>query len=224
MIIAIDGPAASGKSTTAKMVAGKLDYLYLDTGAMYRTVTYHFLREKVNIENPGEIAKSISNLNLSIGNENNTTKIFLGGEDITALIRTTEVTNHVSKVSALRVVREEMVSLQRNLMYGQNAVVEGRDIGSVVFPDAKFKFYITADVKTRAERRYHDLKKIDEELSVEEIVKDLKRRDQYDSSRDHSPLAKAEDAIEIDTTKLTVDEQVRIICNHINNNLKKERQ
>ena len=223
MIIAIDGPAASGKSTTAKMVAEKLNYLYLDTGAMYRTVTYHFIREKVNIENPSEIAKSISNLNLSIINEGNTTKIFLGGEDITALIRTTEVTSHVSKVSALPEVREELVSLQRNLMRGQNAVVEGRDIGSVVFPDAKFKFYITADVKTRARRRYHDLKKINEELSVEEIVKDLKRRDQYDSSRDHSPLAKAEDAIEIDTTKLTIDEQVELICNHINNNLKKER-
>ena len=223
MIIAIDGPAASGKSTTAKMVAEKLNYLYLDTGAMYRTVTYHFIREKVNIENPSEIAKSISNLNLSIINEGNTTKIFLGGEDITALIRTTEVTSHVSKVSALPEVREELVSLQRNLMRGQNAVVEGRDIGSVVFPDAKFKFYITADVKTRARRRYHDLKKINEELSVEEIVKDLKRRDQYDSSRDHSPLAKAEDAIEIDTTKLTIDEQVELICSHINNNLKKER-
>jgi len=223
MIIAIDGPAASGKSTTAKMVAEKLNYLYLDTGAMYRTVTYHFIREKVNIENPSEIAKSISNLNLSIINDGNTTKIFLGGEDITALIRTIEVTSYVSKVSALPEVREELVSLQRNLMRGQNAVVEGRDIGSVVFPDAKFKFYITADVKTRARRRYHDLKKINEELSVEEIVKDLKRRDQYDSSRDHSPLAKAEDAIEIDTTKLTIDEQVELICSHINNNLKKER-
>lgn len=211
MIIAIDGPAASGKSTTALGVAQALGIRYLDTGAMYRAVTLAVIREKVDLNNVKSVNTCLSHIELKLKFENSRTHVFLGDEDVTEVIRGIEVTRNVSAVSALPSVRRKLVSLQRKIALQGNTIVEGRDIGTVVFPDADFKFFIVADYETRGERRWNDLKKMGIDLSTEEIIKDLKRRDKIDSGRRHSPLTKAEDAIEIDTSGMTLEEQIGLI-------------
>lgn len=211
MIIAIDGPAASGKSTTALGVAQALGIRYLDTGAMYRAVTLAVIREKVDLNNVKSVDACLSHIELKLKFENSRTHVFLGDEDVTEVIRGIEVTRNVSAVSALPSVRRKLVSLQRKIALQGNTIVEGRDIGTVVFPDADFKFFIVADYETRGERRWNDLKKMGIDLSTEEIIKDLKRRDKIDSGRRHSPLTKAEDAVEIDTSGMTLEEQIGLI-------------
>lgn len=211
MIIAIDGPAASGKSTTALGVAQALGIRYLDTGAMYRAVTLAVIREKVDLNNVKSVNTCLSHIELKLKFENSRTHVFLGDEDVTEVIRGIEVTRNVSAVSALPSVRRKLVSLQRKIALQGNTIVEGRDIGTVVFPDADFKFFIVADYETRGERRWNDLKKMGIDLSTEEIIKDLKRRDKIDSGRRHSPLTKAEDAVEIDTSGMTLEEQIGLI-------------
>ena len=215
MILAIDGIAASGKSTTAKMVASKLDFTFLDTGAMYRAVTLAILDQSVELNDEAALKSLLADLDLEVKPDKEGTNIFLKGKDVSKKIRSLDVTENVSAVSAIPVVREAMVTIQRTLGSQTDCIVEGRDIGTVVFPDADFKFFIVADVKTRARRRQLDLLTLGEKRSIEELSKDLKTRDQKDSSRSHSPLTKAADAVELDTTHLSIDEQVKFIVKFV---------
>ncbi len=217
MIIAIDGPAASGKSTTAKKVAEMLNFIYVDTGSMYRAVTLAVLNAGMDPNVESDVKGILPNLAISVEVSKGAFKTLLDGNDVSEEIRRTGVTNHVSAVSAMPSVREEMVTMQRRIAVGKDAVVEGRDIGTVVFPNADFKFYFTASHTARAERRRLDLKKLGIEHSTEEIIEDLKRRDDIDSGRIHSPLTRADDAITVDTTNLTFDEQVAFIVNRVRN-------
>jgi len=219
MIITIDGPAGVGKTTTAKRLASKLGYQYLDTGAMYRAVTYFFRQNSVDISSESQVKKMLDILNLELDcTSNDDMKLLLDNKNISSLIRSKEITNAVSKVSALQAVRERMVKIQKNTAKNGNFIVEGRDIGTVVFPDAKHKFFLVADYDTRAKRRLKDFKRVNEELNVNKIKQDLTDRDQYDSSRKLSPLKQANDAIVIDTSNCTIDDQVNQIYKHIERN------
>jgi len=213
MIVAIDGPAASGKSTTAKMVAKKLKMTYLDTGAMYRAVTLALLRSNTDLDDYDSVCQVVDELELDIYDQGDKTVVRLDGEDVSQAIRSMQVTENVSAVSAVKYVREAMVEIQRNIGKKTNCVVEGRDIGTVVFPDAEFKIFMVADVKMRAERRLKELHEMGENRSLQEVMTDLKRRDEKDSTRSHSPLQKADEAIEIDTSMLSIDQQVGKIIN-----------
>ena len=219
MVITIDGPAGVGKTTTAKRLANKLGYQYLDTGAMYRAVTYFFGQHSIDINGKDQVKKMLDILKLELDfTSNDSIIVLLDGEDISSLIRSEEVTNAVSRVSALEAVREKIVEMQKNTVKNGNFVVEGRDIGTVVFPDAKYKFFLVADYDTRAERRLKDFKRVNEELNVNKIKQDLTDRDQYDSSRKLSPLKQAKDAIVVDTSNCTIDDQVNQIYKHIERN------
>ena len=213
MIVAIDGPAASGKSTTAKMVAKKLEMTYLDTGAMYRAVTLALLRSNTDLDDYDSVCRVIDELELDIYDKGSKTIVKLDGEDVSQAIRSMPVTENVSVVSAMKYVRQTMVEIQRNIGKKTNCVVEGRDIGTVVFPDAEFKIFMVADVNMRAERRFKDFYEMGENRSFQEVLADLKRRDETDSTRAYSPLQKADEAIEIDTSMLSIDQQVGKIIN-----------
>ena len=208
-VIAIDGPSASGKSTVAKEIAKILDISYLDTGAMYRAFTYYLLKENISLTEE-EIRKVIGNINIDIEKDS----VILNGEDISKKIRGDEVTKNVSKVSAIPIVREVLVDSQRNISKGKSIVLDGRDIGTVVFPNAKYKFFITATAEKRAMRRFKD-EKSSLNKSYEEILEDLKARDVLDSNREISPLRQAEDAHLIDSTETTLREVVEKIINII---------
>ena len=211
MIIAIDGPAATGKSTTAKALAKRLGFTYLDTGAMYRAITLLILRKKVQIGENFALISLLEKFDLKIQQHEKQILIILNGEDVSNEIRRLDVTKYVSEVSALSAVRKSLVKIQRKIAKDQNCVVEGRDIGTIVFPDAEAKFYVVADYDVRAKRRLLDFKKLGEEKSIDELIEELKNRDKYDSEREHSPLLKANDAIEVDTTNLTIEEQVNFM-------------
>jgi cytidylate kinase len=216
MIVAIDGPAASGKSTTAKMVAKKLQMTYLETGAMYRAVTLALLRSNTDLDDYDFVCQVVDELELDIYDQEGKTVVILDGEDVSQAIRSVPVTKNVSAVSAMKYVREAMVEIQRNIGKKTNCVVEGRDIGTVVFPDAEFKIFMVADVKMRAERRLKELQEMGDDRSLQEVMADLKRRDKKDSTRAHSPLQKAGDAIEIDTSMLSINQQVEKVEKIIN--------
>ena len=216
IIIAIDGPAATGKSTTAKIVAEKLGFTYLDTGAMYRCVTLAVINAGINISDTDQLNNLLNDLNIDLVDYEGNLQIMMNGVDVSDDIRSVDVTDNVSAVSALKNVRVAMVKIQRKFASKTNCVMEGRDIGTVVFPDAKFKFYLFADAEVRAQRRQRDLLALGEKKPIHELVEDIKRRDTYDSSRELSPLTKAEDAIEIDTTDLTIDGQVSKIIEIVN--------
>jgi len=215
MVITIDGPAGVGKTTTAKKLAKKLEFRYLDTGAMYRAITYFFIKNNVDINSEEMVANFLDLLELEVDFPiDNQTKIVLGNKNISDDIRKKEVTDNVSKVSALEKVREKTVKLQKKIV-NNDFVVEGRDIGTVVFPNAEYKFFLTADYDVRAKRRSKDFSKVDENLQIDDIKKDLIERDEIDSNRTLSPLKRAEDAIVIDTSNCTIDEQVDKIYNYI---------
>ena len=216
MVITIDGAAGVGKTSTAKEIAKRLGYQYFDTGAMYRAVTLFFIRENVDLSSKSEVVKSLDSIKLNIDfSSESEMQIFLDEDDISLKIRSQEVTSKVSAVSALKDVREMMVKIQRSFTANGNFVVEGRDIGTVVFPDAKYKFYLQADYDIRAERRLADFEKLNEAKNINEIKEDLEKRDKYDSSRKLSPLKKPDNAIIIDTTLCTFEEQVYKILKHI---------
>jgi cytidylate kinase len=208
MIIAIDGPSASGKSTTAKGVAEELDILHLDTGAMYRAVTWACINSNIELVKSLQLSAFIETLSISFDTQNN---IRLNGRDISKEIRKTEITSKVSTISAISYVREKMVNKQRQIAKNLDCVIEGRDIGTVVFPNADYKFFLDAKPEIRAKRRMLDLVLIGEKKSFEDLVEEIKMRDYLDSNREISPLIKAKDAIIIDTTNLTMDEQIKKI-------------
>ena len=211
MIIAIDGPAATGKSTTAKALAKRLGFTYLDTGAMYRAITLLILQKKVQISENFALISLLKKFDLKFQQHEKQILVILNGEDVSNEIRRLDVTKYVSEVSALPAVRKSLVKIQRKIAKDKDCVMEGRDIGTVVFPDAEVKFYVVADYDVRAKRRLLDFKKLGEEKSIDELIEELKNRDKYDSEREHSPLLKANDAIEVDTTNLTIEEQVNFM-------------
>jgi cytidylate kinase len=213
LVIAIDGPAASGKSTTAKLVARKLGYLHIDTGAMYRAITLKILRNGISEFLSKRISALLNETRVELVQENDSLKILLDGEDVTDAIRTPEVTTAVSSVSAVRIVRDAMVNEQRRMGAGGGVVLEGRDIGTVVFPDADLKIYMIATADARAERRQRELEAKGISTDIAVLKDEIQHRDKKDTTRDESPLRKADDAIELDTSNLTIEKQVEFIFN-----------
>lgn len=208
-IIAIDGPSGSGKSTISKILSEKLKIEYLNTGLMYRAVTKYFLDKGYSEKSDDGILKSLLD-EISIGFKDN--KLYLNGEDVTENLRNDEVTTNVSWVSAKDYVREKMVDLQRKIAEKTSFILDGRDIGSVVFPDAKYKFYLTASALTRAKRRFYQG---ESDMSVEEIEKAIITRDNYDSNRDIAPLKVADGAVIIDSSNLNIDQTIDLILSHL---------
>tara|TARA_B100002052_G_scaffold92504_1_gene85177 strand:- start:88 stop:729 length:642 start_codon:yes stop_codon:yes gene_type:complete len=213
LIIAIDGPAGSGKSTTAKIIADKLKISYLDTGAMYRAVTAYFIDNNYSVD-----SDNMYSIMDSIIIEFHESSVLLNNQDFTYRLRDNDVSSLVSKISSNKIVRDRMVLIQRNISENKSIVVDGRDIGTVVFPNADYKFFITAGIKERASRRYRELKLQDREVELINIEQQIEERDYLDSTRKNSPLKKADGAIVIDTTHLHIEEQVNTILKIINNN------
>ena len=220
MIVTIDGPAASGKSTTAKLVANKLGISYLDTGGMYRCITFSLMKNNISYNEISLAKRHLKKLKMSICEKNNTQHFFINGVDVTNEIRSNEVSKNVSAISSLYFVRNKMVEIQRKYAKEKSIIVEGRDIGTVVFPKADFKFFLFADEKVRAKRRQKDLIENGENQSLEKLIYEIRLRDRLDSERENSPLMKAKDAIVIDTSVKTIDEQVDFIINAIRSNMK----
>ena len=213
MIIAIDGPSASGKSTTAKGVAERLGIIHLDTGAMYRAITFKIIKSGIDLDDDQSINEFLKNMAIEFDSYNH---VFINGENVSKKIRTNKISSNVSAVSAIPVIRQKMVEIQRFIAKGKDCVLEGRDIGTVVFPNADFKFFLIADILIRAKRRLRDLEKIGEFSTLADLISDIKNRDISDSSRDVSPLVQAKDAIIIDTSNLTINEQIDKIVETIN--------
>ncbi|MEM5686639.1 (d)CMP kinase [Bacillus cereus] len=211
MSIAIDGPAAAGKSTVAKVVAKKLSYVYIDTGAMYRTITYAALEQKVDIENEEQLMEVVKNVKIEFQQGENTQLVFLNGQDVSEVIRTPEVTNRVSIVAKHRLVREEMVRRQQELAEKGGVVMDGRDIGTHVLPDAEVKIFMLASVEERAERRHLENMNKGFDSNLEQLKEEIAQRDKLDSEREVSPSKKADDALELDTTSLSIEEVVQKI-------------
>ena len=216
MIIAIDGPAASGKSTTAIGVAKYLGITYLDTGAMYRAVTFGLIENDIKFEDSSELDNYLKQIKLRLSETKSGVIINLNGRNISKEIRSSKVTENVSEVSALKSVRDSMVIIQRKLAKKNDCILEGRDIGTVVFPNADFKFFLIADEKVRAKRRQNDLNKIGEQKSIDNVTRDIIKRDHKDSTRKHSPLIKSENAIIIDTSNLGINKVIDKIVNIVN--------
>jgi len=214
VIIAVDGPAGSGKGTITKAVAEKIGFFRLDTGALYRCVTLEVIRNKIELRDVSKIVEIARNMQVKfIVNENinELDYVFLNGEDVTKDIRSNEVNNLISKVSVIKELREEMLKIQRNLAENQNTIMEGRDIGTVVFPNANLKIYLNADIEERAKRRYKENMEKGIATTYEEVLEILKNRDKIDMGRAVAPLRKAEDAIEIDSTNMSIEEVVKRI-------------
>jgi CMP/dCMP kinase len=215
LIIAIDGPAGSGKSTSAKLIAKKLGYLYIDTGAMYRAITFHAL-ENESIGDESRIVELARNCKIELNYLDGEVIVRLNGRNISDEIRSAVVNSHVSDVSKISNVRKLLVEKQREIgAKGSGVVMEGRDIGTVVFPNADVKIFLTAALDTRADRRANEYLEKGSNVLVDDIKNNLSNRDKIDSSRNDSPLIKASDAIEVDTTNVTVDEQVDLILDVI---------
>lgn len=209
--IAVDGPAGSGKSTVAKMVARKLGIIYVDTGAMYRTVALYCMRENIPLEEETAVVAALDGLNMRIQPEAEGQRIFLNGEDVTTKIRTAEIGKGASVVGAYQKVRERMVELQQEMAKEHSVIMDGRDIGTVVLPKAEVKIYLDAGVEERARRRVGELEAKGETADFEEIKKMIVQRDYNDMNREHSPLKKAEDAVSLDSTGMGVEEVLQAI-------------
>ncbi|MBN1982860.1 MAG: (d)CMP kinase [Chitinivibrionales bacterium] len=211
MIIAIDGPAGSGKSSTAKAVAQRLGIQHLDTGAMYRCITLKCLREGISHTDLQGLERCVKSAAISFTAAHPDMRVWMDGEDVTESIRSDEVTKKVSDYCAVGVVRQQLVAQQQVIGANNSVVCEGRDIGTVVFPNAELKFYMVASVEERARRRQLDFEKMGVIKTIEELIKEIKQRDLKDSTRANSPLTKAADAELIDTTNLTLEQQVEYI-------------
>ncbi len=215
-IIAIDGPAGAGKSTIAQCVARKLNFLYIDTGAKYRAITLKAQQEGIDFSNQARIIKMAKRARIGLKNlPDGTIRVFLDGCDVSTDIRKPVITKFVSDVAKIRGVRREMVALQRKLGSRSCAVLDGRDIGTVVFPQAHRKFFLDADFKERVRRRYKELKACGQKVTVASVAGDLKNRDTIDSTRKYAPLKQAKDAIYIDTTRMSIKEVVETLLKYI---------
>ncbi len=209
IIIAIDGYSACGKSTTAKEVAKILGYRYIDSGAMYRAVTLYFLDQHIALTNPKEVVKALQKIRIAFQNQSDgMTETFLNGLNVERKIRKMKISENVSQVSSLSEVRVALVAQQRKLGKEKGIVMDGRDIGTVVFPEAELKLFLTADILVRAFRRQRELLEKEDLVDLDTIIANLQKRDEIDSHRKESPLVQAKDAILIDTTHITIDEQV----------------
>ena len=212
--VAIDGPAGAGKSTIAKLVAKEKGYIYVDTGAMYRGLAIHFIKKGIKAEDIKGIVEACKDAEVSIVYESDVQQIYLNGENVTAMLRTEEVGNMASKTSAIPAVREKLLELQRTLAREKDVIMDGRDIGTNILPNADVKIYLTASVETRATRRYKELLEKGENCVYEEIAQDIKERDERDMNREIAPLKQAEDAILVDSSEMTIDEVVKTICSY----------
>lgn len=210
IIIAIDGPAGSGKSTAAKNLAKKLGFTYLDTGAMYRAITFLAIQNGI-VENVTAIIEMTKNVSLKLKYDNGITRVFANDVEVTEEIRSTEVNSKVSEISTIPEVRKEMVKIQKRMGQEENLVAEGRDVTTVVFPDADVKFFITASIVERTNRRLRDFKNSNVEISYDDVKANLEKRDKIDSGREISPLRKSEDAIEFDNTGLTPEQDLEFL-------------
>ena len=211
MIIAVDGPAGAGKSTISKLIAKKLNINYIDTGAMYRAVTYKCLSEGVDVKNEEAVIEVAKRTDIDFRDNN----IYLDSKVVNEEIRTREVSGNVSDVAKIKEVRYLMVDVQREIGTRNDVILDGRDIGSYVFPNADYKFFLVATPEERGRRRYKELCEKGFEGTLEEIIKDIEKRDEIDSNREFAPLKKADDAIEIDTTGLGIDEVVEAVVSKI---------
>ncbi|MBZ0180798.1 MAG: (d)CMP kinase [Melioribacteraceae bacterium] len=214
LVIAIDGPAGSGKSTIAKYLAQKLNAVYVDTGAMYRAITFLALRNDI-ADNTPEVINLVRDLDIKLRFEFGITRVFVNDEEVTHNIRTKEVNDKVSDISRIPEVREELVKIQKKLGENQTIVAEGRDTTTVVFPEADFKIFLTADLDVRAERRFKEFLEKGTEIDLDAVKSNLAERDRIDSSRKVSPLKKAEDAFELDSTSLTIKEELDMLLEKI---------
>jgi len=216
MIIAIDGPAGAGKSTVARIIAQKLGFLYIDTGAMYRALTLKALERKINAKDIPALIEMARSTNIDLtNNQDSSLKILLDGRDVSSPIRQPRITRLVSDIAKIKGVREIMLGLQRKFGKLRDSVLDGRDIGTVVFPDADKKFYIDAEFSVRVRRRYKELKELNQDVTLKDIEKDLRNRDNIDSTREFAPLKRAEDAIYIDTTNMSIEEVVNTLLKNI---------
>lgn len=209
--IAIDGPAGAGKSTIAKRVAEELGFVYVDTGAMYRAMGLYFLRKGIPLEDEGAVSASCGEISVDIAYENDVQQVLLNGENVTALLREEAVGNTASKVSAYPAVRAALMDLQRGLAASYNVIMDGRDIGSLVLPEADCKIYLTASTRVRAVRRYKELEAKGEAVSLEEVEQKIIDRDNRDMTRETAPLIQAEDAVYLDASAMTIDQVVERI-------------
>ena len=206
--IAIDGPAGAGKSTIAKMAAKKLDFIYVDTGAMYRAMALYFLRREIDAKDEKKIAEACEHINVTIAYQEGAQQVLLNGENVNAFIRTEEVSMMTSNTSKYPAVREKLLYLQRELAAANNVIMDGRDIGTCVLPDAELKIYLTASASERAKRRYLEQKERGVESDLAQIERDIIARDEQDMNREIAPLKQAEDAIYLDTSDMTIEEVV----------------
>ncbi|RLQ95081.1 (d)CMP kinase [Falsibacillus albus] len=206
--IAIDGPAAAGKSTVAKIVAENFSYVYIDTGAMYRALTYYALQKELNLKDEAELLNGLHEIEIILSPGENGQSVYINDQDVTSEIRYANVTNQVSIVAKHRMVREEMVKRQQKFAQSGGVVMDGRDIGTHVLPNAELKVFLLASVEERAKRRHEENQAKGFESNLEILMEEIERRDQLDSEREVAPLKKAEDAIEIDTTSLSIEEVV----------------
>lgn len=206
--IAIDGPAGAGKSTVAREIAKRLNFIYIDTGAMYRAFGLYYLKNNISLDNEEDVNKYVSLVTIEMENQDGENKLFLNQEDVTKEIRTEEASRGASKVSVYPKVREKMVELQQEMASKNNVVMDGRDIGTVVLPQATLKIYLTASVLVRAERRYKEQMEKGMEVNLEDIKKDIEERDYRDMNRETSPLKQASDAILVDTSSMNKDEVI----------------
>ncbi|CEK38261.1 (d)CMP kinase [Paraclostridium sordellii] len=211
LVIAVDGPAGAGKSTIAKIVADKLNINYIDTGAMYRAITYKVLTNNIDINDENAIVEVAKNSDIDFKDNN----IYLDGKILKEEIRTPQVSHNVSNIAQIKDVRHLMVDVQRDIGNKSSVILDGRDIGSYVFPNADYKFYLVASPEERGERRYKELLKKGYETTLDEVINDVIRRDEIDSNREFAPLVKAKDAIEIDTTGKNIDNVVESVISKI---------
>jgi len=220
LIIAIDGYSSCGKSTLAKALAKKLGFIYVDSGAIYRAVTLYFLREQIKLSDSRQVEEALKNIDIDMQYLNGQVIVMLNGEDVSAEIRQMHVSEKVSEVSALKSVRVAMVAQQQELGKRRNLVMDGRDIGTHVFPHADLKIFMTADPYIRAQRRYQELLAKDEKVSLEEVIENLQHRDLIDTTRQESPLVKAADAVLLDNTRLDEEEQLNLALQWVSEKLK----
>lgn len=215
IVIAIDGYSSCGKSTLAKALAKKLHYIYIDTGAMYRAVTLYFQQNNIDLANEEQIKEALDNIHLNFHSRDYQTHITLNGEEVSEEIRKMDVSQLVSEVSTIKAVRSALVMQQQRMGKSKNIVMDGRDIGTIVFPDAPLKIFMTADPKIRAERRYKELQEKGENITLEEVFENIAHRDYIDTTRLESPLVRAHDAIILDNTELNEDQQLQFVLDKV---------